>query len=56
MVNGRFVVYVIYSRFFGGVKVSTEKAEDELHAEDDRWPPKSSVKKVTANTDYAFAA
>ena len=36
--------------------VSTEEAERCKHAEDDRWPPKSSVKKVTANTEYALAA
>ncbi len=36
--------------------VSTAKVECGSHAEDDRWPPKSSVKKVTANEELALAA
>ena len=40
----------------GGETASTGQDERRLHAEDDRWPPKSPVKLVTANTQYALAA
>ena len=46
----------LLSYLTGGDMVSTGQAERRLHAEDDRWPPKSPVKLVTANTELALAA
>ena len=47
---------VLPSLFLGGEMDSTVQVECWLHAEDDRWPPKSPIKLVTANEEYALAA
>ncbi len=40
----------------GGALASTEPVDRRSHAEDDRWPRKSSVKTITANNEFALAA